>query len=179
MIITVNNKGLSRAQMPQIGRVNTANFQSYLNGLGVNLTPANVPAASLLPTQSELNTALLAKVREGFDPKTYPLLTAIDDFVLDGHNRLYVGTEKGMNLDICNRPGPREFRHNPLDGGGRTPWGHSGPGNGKPPWTKAEKDALNEKPQPSLATLVSRYVFLQTNALLNSDREGSWEFATA
>jgi len=29
-----------------------------------------------------------------------------------------------------------------LDGGGRTPWGHGGPGNGKPPWTAAEKREL-------------------------------------
>ena len=99
MIITLNDKGISRASMPQISREHRADFISYLSALGVNCAIEVVPAASLLPTQSELNPALLDKVREGFDPKVYPLLASVDGYVLDGHNRWYVGVERGMNLD--------------------------------------------------------------------------------
>lgn len=76
--------------MPQIGSEHRADFLNYLQSFGIGHIRKVVNAATLQPTQSEINSELVGKVLvAGVDTAAYPVLVSSDHYVLDGHNRWF------------------------------------------------------------------------------------------
>jgi HK97 family phage prohead protease len=85
-----DNKGIPRAEMPQLDDEQTKQFRKYLKDQGYNIEKDKTPASHLRATQNELNGAKVAGVAETLrnkpDHYSKRIIVSKDDYILDGHH---------------------------------------------------------------------------------------------
>lgn len=88
-LLLEGNIGIPRAKMPQIDDKDVPAFFEKLKAEGVTVHPHEmVPAASLKPTQNEMNMAKVESMVQHWNPAlAKPIIISNDGHILDGHHR--------------------------------------------------------------------------------------------
>lgn len=89
-LFCAGNKGIPRAQMPQLDDAQTEKFKEYLTGKGYSLDDEDMLASHMRATQNELNGAKVARfaqqLRADGDHDAKRLIVSSDNYILDGHH---------------------------------------------------------------------------------------------
>lgn len=89
-IIQVSKSKAERGEMPQIK--NAKKFTKFCEANGLRYRKVTLVAASLKPSQSDINLDHVFKIiKKGLDTVKHPLLIAEGHRILDGHHRWYSG----------------------------------------------------------------------------------------
>lgn len=83
-----NSRGIPREKMPQITVANVPVFLEFMLNKGVTYRKERVAVKTLFPTQSEYNEDKVKNMVSAPDSVLLaPIITSIDDYILDGHHR--------------------------------------------------------------------------------------------
>lgn len=90
--------GIPRIEMPQVASNDVHELLIFLQSHQVSFAPDRVSAASLLPTQNELDADKAKNIELKADEK--PILVSSDSYILDGHHRWLKALWDGETLSI-------------------------------------------------------------------------------
>lgn len=80
---------IPRDEMPQIDAKNLYKFLQYLKQSNCTFENCDVDAASLKPSQNELDTDKADKIWNDGNALENPIIISDDNYVLDGHHRWF------------------------------------------------------------------------------------------
>jgi N12 class adenine-specific DNA methylase len=98
-------KGMPRADMPQVKAEHRGALTQFMLGRGITHEQAEVPAASLKPTQQEFSPGKVDKARE-FAGEDRAILVSSDGHVLDGHHQWLAKREAGAPIRVIRFDAP-------------------------------------------------------------------------
>lgn len=99
--VKMQNLGILRQDMPQIKSTHVRDFLGYLNDKGVKHNVRKIPVKHLKLTQKDINPDKVKQMMSAPDKVLKkPVLTSIDNYVLDGHHRLLALYNKDKNSKL-------------------------------------------------------------------------------
>lgn len=101
--IPTGGLGISRANMPQIGKPHLPKFFKQLRASGVSVKPHRIAAADLKATQSDFSHEVVKSIMGNSERHKLPgALVSSDNYILDGHHRWLAeyNINKNAKMDV-------------------------------------------------------------------------------